>query len=265
MRGLVDKDNRPARHRPAASVLKQSHSRVLMAIARFYAGPAPLETGPIELSAAESRHARASRRLKPNDLVTLFDGLGCQAQANIIAIGGDGVTLQIDELQYRDSDAALHLEVAIALPKGPRQDILVEKCTELGVAAIRPIKCARSIAQPSDHRLDKLRRTVIEACKQAQRTWLCDIRGPTSLEDVLHLRSEFDTAYIAAMQGQPVAALKTSPRQKVLILIGPEGGFTDEELLAARRAGFEPVQLAQTILRTETAAITAAACFLTPR
>ena len=236
-----------------------------MAIPRFYAGPAPLETGPIELSAAESRHSRASRRLKPNDLITLFDGLGCQAQANIIAIGSDGVTLQIDELQYRDSDAALHLELAVALPKGPRQDILVEKCTELGVAAIRPIKCARSIAQPSDHRLDKLRRTVIEACKQAQRAWLCELHRPTFLEDVLQLRSEFDVACLADRQGRPVSTVQPSAGQKVLMLIGPEGGFTEEELLAAQQADFRPVRLAQTILRTETAAITAAACLLALR
>lgn len=231
-----------------------------MAIARFYAGPEPLRTGLTELSAAESRHARASRRLKPNDTVTLFDGLGCEAQGNIIAVGGHGVTVQIDELHSRGSDGALHLELAVSMPKGPRQDILVEKCTELGVAAIRPMNCARSIAEPSDHRLDKLRRTVIEACKQAQRAWLCEIHRPTSFENILQLRSDFDAACIADAQGQPVGMLTPSPAQKVLMLIGPEGGFTEDELLAAHRADFKPVRLAQTILRTETAAITAAAC-----
>ena len=151
------------------------------------------------------------------------------------------------------------------MPKGPRQDILVEKCTELGVAAIRPVKCVRSVAEPSDHRLEKLRRTVIEACKQAQRAWLCEIHRQTSLEDVFQLPSDFDAAYIADMQGEPIGMVEPSPGQKVLMLIGPEGGFTDEELLAAQRADFKPIRLAQTILRTETAAITAAACLLAPR
>lgn len=233
-----------------------------MAIARFYAGPQPLSTGLTELPAAESRHARGSRRLKPNDPVTLFDGLGCEAHGSIITVSGSGVTVQIDELHRRASDAALHLELAVAMPKGPRQDILVEKCTELGVAAIRPMKCARSIAEPSDHRLDKLRRTVIEACKQAQRAWLCEIHRQTALEDVFKLRSDFDAACIADMQGQPVGEVHPSPGQKVLMLIGPEGGFTEEELLAAQRADFKPVRLTRTILRTETAAITAAACLL---
>jgi len=262
---MVNKDNRLARHRPAASGLKQPYSQVSMAIARFYAGPEPLRIGLTELSAAESRHARASRRLKPSDPVTLFDGLGCEAQGNIIAVGDNGVTVQIEELHRRGSDAALHLELAVAMPKGPRQDMLVEKCTELGVAAIRPMKCARSIAEPSDHRLEKLRRTVVEACKQAQRAWLCEIHRQTSLENVFPLRSEFHAAYIADIQGRPVGMVTPSAGQKVLMLIGPEGGFTEEESLAAHRADFKPVRLAQTILRAETAAITAAACLLALR
>ncbi len=236
-----------------------------MAVPRFYAGPEPLRTGLTKLSLAESRHARASRRLRPGDSVTLFDGLGCEAYGNILVVGDDGVSVQIDQLHHRSSDTALHLELAVAMPKGTRQDILVEKCTELGVAAIRPMKCARSIAEPSDHRLDKLRRTAIEACKQSQRAWLCQIHQPSSLEHVLQLRSEYGAACIADARGDPVGTVQPSPGQKVLMVIGPEGGFTDEELLAAQRADFKPIRLAQTILRTETAAITAAACLLAPR
>jgi 16S rRNA (uracil1498-N3)-methyltransferase len=151
------------------------------------------------------------------------------------------------------------LTLAVSFPKGPRQDTLVEKCTELGVAELWPMHCRRSIAEPSPHRLEKLRRTVIEACKQSQRAWLCELREPASFAEVVGSVSEFDTAVIADGSADRSNAGEATSHKRVLALVGPEGGFAAEELQAARDAGCTELRLGRTILRTETAAIATAA------
>ncbi len=236
-----------------------------MAVPWFYAGPQKLEPGSVRLSAAESRHAKSSRRLVLCDAVVLFDGQGNHGRGEISAIGAAGVSVRVDAVEHRPLDASLRLTLAVSFPKGPRQYVLVEKCTELGAAAIWPMECRRSIAQPSDQRLDKLRRTVIEASKQAQRCRLCEIHEPLPFDAILHSADQFDIACIADPGGGQEGLEAAARQPKVLMLIGPEGGFTDEVLSAGRIAGFQAVGLGRTLLRTETAAIAAAARLLTPQ
>lgn len=236
-----------------------------MAVPWFYAGPQELEAGSVRLSAAESRHAKSSRRLVLGDAVVLFDGQGNYGRGEIGAIEAAGVRVRVGAVEHRAVDASLRLTLAVSFPKGPRQDVLVEKCTELGAAAIWPMECRRSIAQPSDQRLNKLRRTVIEASKQAHRCRLCEIHESQPFDAILHSADQFDIACIAHPGGGHEGLDAAARQSKVLILIGPEGGFTEEELLAAGTAGFQAVGLGRTLLRTETAAIAAAARLLTPQ
>ncbi len=229
-----------------------------MAYSRFYTGPQKLEPGLVVLSETESRHAASSRRLAVGDEVVLFDGRGSEARGQIESIDRRAVRVEIATVDRRDADAPVGLTLAVAFPKGPRQDVLVEKCTELGVASIWPMRCQRSIAEPSAHRLRKLRRTVIEACKQSQRAWLCELREPVSFAEVIGAVGQFEAAVIAdgSTDGSNVGG--PTSHKSVLVLVGPEGGFTAEELSAARDAGCGTLRLGQTILRTETAAIAAA-------
>ncbi len=229
-----------------------------MADPRFYTGPQQLEPGLVALSEAESRHAASSRRLSVGDEVVLFDGRGSEARGRIESIDRRIVRVEITIVENRDADAPLKLTLAVAFPKGPRQDVLVEKCTELGVAAIWPMRCARSIAEPSPHRLGKLRRTVIEACKQSQRAWLCELSDPVSFAEVVESVGRFDAAVLADGSADGSTGGESTSHKSVLVLVGPEGGFTAAELEAARDAGCGAFQLGRTILRTETAAIAAA-------
>ncbi len=229
-----------------------------MADPRFYTGPQKLEPGLIVLSETESRHAASSRRLAVGDEVVLFDGRGSEARGAIESIDRRAVRVEIAAVESRDADAPVALTLAVSLPKGPRQDVLVEKCTELGVAAIWPMRCARSIAEPSPHRLEKLRRTVIEACKQSQRAWLCDLSDPVSFAEVVGAVGRFDAAVIADGNADRSTAGGPTSHKSVLVLVGPEGGFTTAELEAARDAGCGAFRLGRTILRTETAAIAVA-------
>ncbi len=229
-----------------------------MADPRFYTGPQKLEPGLVALSETESRHAASSRRLGVGDEVVLFDGRGGEARGHIESIDRRAVRVEIAAVERRAADALIELTLAVSFPKGPRQDVLVEKCTELGVAAIWPMRCERSIAELSPHRFGKLRRTVIEACKQSQRAWLCELLEPVSFAKVLGAVGQFEAAVIAdGNAGQSDAGGPTS-HKSVLALVGPEGGFTTGELEAAREAGCGTLRLGQTVLRTETAAMAAA-------
>ncbi len=229
-----------------------------MADPRFYMGPQELEPGLIVLSETESRHATSSRRLAVGDELVLFDGRGGEARGRIEAIDRRAVRAEVAAVEHRESDAPIELTLAVAFPKGPRQDVLVEKCTELGVAAIWPMHCQRSIAEPSPHRLDKLRRTVIEACKQSQRAWLCELSDPVPFAEVVGAVERFDVAVIAHGSADRSTTGGRTSHKSVLVFVGPEGGFTTPELAAAREAGCGALRLGQTILRTETAAIAAA-------
>ncbi len=228
---------------------------------RFYVGPQSLAAcGAVTLSPEEARHASAARRLRVGDAVTLFDGAGVEGQGHISASGRGGVCVAVEHLSHRPPDAAVQVTLATALPKGPRQDLLVEKCTELGVHAIWPMRCARSIVKPSGSRLHKLRRTAIEACKQSQRCWVPEIAEPLEFAEVLDRASGFDCSWLAhpeAGRSAPGTAAGSA-----LIAIGPEGGFDDHELQAAAAAGMTTFALGATRLRIETAAIAALAQWL---
>jgi len=228
---------------------------------RCYAGPDDLTASTIRLSEAESRHAQASRRLRAGDEVTLFDGRGSEGIGHIKVIERHAVFVRVEAVKRREFDAPSAVTLAVAMPKGPRQDVLVEKCTELGAKAFWPITCERSIARPSEHRLVKLRRTAIEACKQSQRAWLPEIGSPATFSQVLQQNTNFAACIMAHLDGQPLSCGAVAGHD-VLVLIGPEGGFTDEEVAAARAARFSTIRLGPTHLRTETAAIAATAQLL---
>jgi len=214
------------------------------------------------LSDQEAHHARTVRRLQVDEAVVLFDGQGTEGAGRISEVGRDGVRVEIDTLRQREFDAPVQLTLAVAMPKGARQEFLIEKCTELGVASFWPMICKRNVARPSPTRLSKWMRTALEACKQSQRAHLPDIAEPQHLEGILRRCAEFNCCYVAHPTGSGPLGVTGTPGAKALILVGPEGGFSDSELTAAYSAGLISLSLGHTILRSETAAIAAAAKFL---
>ena len=155
--------------------------------------------------------------------------------------------------------------MAIALPKGDRQKTLVDAATELGVSRLIPILSERGVAQPTDNALERLRRQVIEACKQCGRNRLMDISEPMRLRD---LPSVYAEPSILRMTAHPYDV--TGPRQHLtchlhgmarscVLAVGPEGGFTDGEVSLLSEAGWKVVDLGPLVLRIEIAAIAAVA------
>jgi 16S rRNA (uracil1498-N3)-methyltransferase len=223
---------------------------------RFYT-PEPLDLGEFILDGSEAHHLAHVRRFKTGDSVTLFNGDGRDYVAEIADVAKKHVQLLIVRVEAPNRELGFPLHIASALPKGDRGDFLIEKLTELGVTDFTPLVTARSVVQPKDAKTDKLRRAVIEASKQCGRNVLLRVHPPCSLESWCALPSLPPTRWIAHPDGEPLAAAGATTG--IAAAIGPEGGFTDDEVLAASQMGFCKVSLGPRILRVETAAMALAA------
>jgi len=218
-----------------------------------------LERGVIALPDREARHARLSRRLSAGDEVMLFDGRGREARGVLADTTGGRVEVRVGEIVQRPRPSPA-LTLAVALPKGPRQDTLIEKCTELGVARIQPLLTQRSVASASDNKLDKWRRTTIEAAKQSGQCWLPELCPPRGLTEVLAEPAAAEVLLAATQSGPTVVPIldvleHIRAAEAVRAFIGPEGGWTDDEVAALTTAGAKCVSLGPHVLRIETAAI----------
>jgi 16S rRNA (uracil1498-N3)-methyltransferase len=160
-----------------------------------------------------------------------------------------------------DRESARPLTLAVSLPKGDRQRWLIEKATELGVARIVPLMTTRSVAQPVATALARLRRAVIEASKQCGRNRLMEISDAQKWNDFVRSPSESAVRWIAhrSLADRVQVAIDAPSRTDMVVAIGPEGGFTPEEVAAALETGWRQIDLGPRILRVETAAIAVAA------
>lgn len=230
---------------------------------RFYL-PQPLDSPVIHLSGSEAHHLARVLRFQVGDEVMLFDGKGAEARARIEAIAADAVELTVLERSIANELPQNTLTIATAVPKGERFDWLVEKATELGVARLIPLVTARSIVHPGASKLERLRRTIVEASKQCGRSRLMELAPPIEWRKLVETEFASGDVWIADPSGEPLArafAERSPPR---IVAIGPEGGFTVDELELAGRHGARLVGLGPRILRIETAAIALAALAATP-
>jgi 16S rRNA (uracil1498-N3)-methyltransferase len=197
--------------------------------------------------------------------VTVFDGRGTAWTARVARIDRDAVAVDLlaaAATRHGFTGTASTLTLAVALPKGDRQKWMVEKLTELGVARLVPLVTARGVAEATAAAQARLERVVIEACKQCGRDTLMEI-GPAATIDSLASASPAARRLIALPTAAPLdAAAVRADGAEVIGAIGPEGGFTPEEIAAADRGGFLPVSFGPHILRIETAAVALAAKLL---
>ncbi len=222
---------------------------------RFYVDCA-LAPGRVELSGPEAHHLATVCRLRPGDAVCLFNGDGREYPAAVLEVGRRTVTVQINGVAAPPREIAYRVEVAAPLPKGDRAQFLVEKLTELGVTAFVPLQTARSVVHPRETKLDRLQRHVIEASKQCGRNVLLDVRPLTTWAEYIR-RSDLPATRVVAHPRRSEGAARPVVRQAadVALAVGPEGGFTEEEIAAAEMAGWQILDLGPRILRVETAAL----------
>lgn len=217
------------------------------------------------LDGPEAHHLIHVMRAKPGCRVTLFDGSGAEFPAEVERVGRSDVQLTVLAREEIDRELPFALILGVALPKGDRQKWLVEKAVEVGVSRIVPLETARGVAQPVEKALDRLRRSVVEASKQCGRNRLLEIADPQSWRAFVASEAQATCRLLAhpAESATPhdkpglLATLQQSLEagSRAVLAVGPEGGFTDEEVAAALDAGWQGVDLGRRILRVETAAV----------
>lgn len=219
-----------------------------------------LDSALVTLDAAQSRHAVTVLRMKPGDSVTLFDGAGQEAVGEIVEARGEGVTVRI--VSRRTATPPLSgLTLIVATPKGERADWMMEKCAELGVRVIVPLICERGQVTPGEGKITRWRRKAEEAAKQSEQSVTMRANEPATLAAALQKKENGSLVLVADPHGESTlgCALRSASHDvRATIFIGPEGGFTDDELKTLCDAGAIPVRLAESILRIETAAVAAA-------
>jgi 16S rRNA (uracil1498-N3)-methyltransferase len=222
----------------------------------------PIQADIAVLKGPEAHHLIHVMRAKPGAEVVLFDASGFEFAARVERVGRSDASLAVLARREVNRELAVRLTLGVSLPKGDRQRWLVEKAVELGMARLVPLIARRGVAQPSAEPPERLRRAVIEASKQCGRNRLMEIAPGESVQSFLQSSAGATARWLAHPGGGSLrAALAEAPQidhgNQISLAVGPEGGFTDEEVALAIAGGWQVVDLGARILRIETAA-----CFL---
>jgi 16S rRNA (uracil1498-N3)-methyltransferase len=230
-----------------------------MRVPRVYTPQALAQGLQIELAEPQSHYLSKVLRMDTGRELILFNGLGGEYQASISAIHKKFIEVTLGEFSPENKQSPLELELAIGVSRGDRMDWVLQKATELGVTKITPLLTERTEVKLKGERADKKmehwQQIIISACEQCQRNLVPVLTEPCNFADwvtqcdaklkfVLHHRDN---------QGLP-AQQQTN---QVALLIGPEGGLTDEEIALAQTQHFTALTLGPRVLRTETAPIAA--------
>jgi 16S rRNA (uracil1498-N3)-methyltransferase len=223
-----------------------------------YFSDVPLTPGRVVLAGAEAHHLIHVMRASPGVRVVLFDGSGAEFPAVVERVGRSDVELSATQRDAVDRELPFEITLGVALPKGDRQKWFVEKAVELGVTRVVPLRTERGVAQPVEQARTRLERSVIEASKQCGRNRLMEIAAPQLWHDFISCDQGNPCRFVAHPQGDhravPLPLLEEMPRC-FWIGIGPEGGFSANEVSLAISAGWQTIDLGPRILRVETAAL----------
>lgn len=227
--------------------------------------------GSVELIGDEARHAVVVRRIRVGERVALTDGVGTTAVVTVAATTKTSLTGTVGEVASAAPESP-RLVVVQAIPKGDRGELAVEMLTEVGADVVVPWAAARSVAVWRGERaaksLARWRSTAREAAKQSRRAWFPTVADVASTADVVaRLRDAALCVVLHEAGSRPLSALQVPPEGDVVVVVGPEGGISEEELAAFAEAGAEPLRMGGSVLRTSTAGVAAAAALLsrTPR
>lgn len=222
------------------------------------------QTGSIRLDKHAANYFSRTLRLKPGDAVILFDGAGQEWLTTIKRLTKSEAELERDRELDKIAESPLEITLIQGLAKGDAMDWIVRKCTELGVARIRPTYSKFSVVRLDAARSAR-RRTHWEsvaqaACSQSGRHFAPEITPPAPFADAIAASEHGSLRWILDPGGAAYLAecLRSPSPASAVIAIGPEGGFSEEELQLARTNGFTSVRLGPRILRTDTAAVVAA-------
>jgi len=234
---------------------------------RFYIPPACWNLDQLVLDEEETHHATDVLRMKVGDRAVVFNGQGVSAEVEFAAVSKRAIELKRLTVS-QSAPLPCRITLGQAIPKGKNMDLIVQKATELGAAAVVPLLTEHTVVQvdvrEGEKKREKWQAVAVEASKQCGQNWLPNVPAPQSLADLLKSAPAFDLLLVASLQPgslHPKAVLadyrnaKEANPASVLVLIGPEGDFTPAEIALALEAGCRPITLGPIVLRTETAAL----------
>jgi 16S rRNA (uracil1498-N3)-methyltransferase len=233
---------------------------------RLLVAPASLAPGTLAVTGEDHHYLFRVLRMRAGDQVTLFDGEGRQASAEVATIGARTADLRVGEPTVAPSASPARLTVLLSVIKGEGMDVCLPRLVELGVGRIIPVLAERGVVKLEGERAEKRReryRAQVRAAAQQCRSGLLPLVDPVSrLGEALARVAGADLKLMLWEDPRAVplrSVLPAEPPAQVAMLVGPEGGWTEEEVERAREAGFVAIGLGPRILRAETAAITGAA------
>jgi 16S rRNA (uracil1498-N3)-methyltransferase len=217
-----------------------------------------LEADLVVLEGPEGHHAATVRRTRVGEVVDLVDGRGTRCTGTVTATARDSITVEVTSRVEEPAPAA-HITLVQALAKGERAELAVETSTEVGVDVVVPWQAARSVVRWEGERgrkaLERWRSTAREAAKQARRAWFPTVLDPVQTSQITSLPGTLLVLHEAATTSLTAVPVDGD----VVLVVGPEGGITDEELAVLTAAGGIAVRLGATVLRTSTAGAAAIA------
>jgi len=215
------------------------------------------DSGELLVDGAEGRHAVEVLRLAPGERVRVGDGQGTVAEGDVVSAGADGLRVAV-RARLEVPAPTPEFVLVQALPKGDRGPLAVELATELGVDRIVPWTAARCVTRWRDDRIAKgvakWRAAARAAAKQSRRPRVPEVTDPMTTREVCGMLADVDLAVVLHEQARrPLSGLQIPREGAIAVVVGPEGGLTDGEVVAFRAAGAEAVRLGPEVLRTSTA------------
>lgn len=237
---------------------------------RFTVDPAYIGAEEAIVEGAVARQITKVMRMKVGDDITLLDGIGNIYLAEIMAISAQNVRARILSKEANTKEPRLRMVLASCVPKSDRMELIVQKCTELGISEIVLVQSERTIPRLDNageiKKVKRLRKIAEEAAEQCGRSKAPELRGVISYNEIVEMARDFPLA-IVAWEDESALSLREafhahSEVDSVLIVIGPEGGLTKREVEMAKSAGAVSVSMGSRVLRTDTAAIAACAAVM---
>ena len=242
-----------------------------MSTPRFYTDPATYSQlyvgNEVQLAESAATHATRALRLNEGDDVVLFNGDGNDYLAKLTTIKKNEVTAKVNAINLVNNESSIRIHLAQGISSGDRMDFTIQKAVEMGVTSIQPIASQRSVVKLSKERAEKRiihwQNVVISACEQCGRAIIPLVKAPLDLPQWLATIDKNDLMITLAPNASISFKHLSPPKTDIHLLVGAEGGLTENEIRMSIDEGFTAVRLGKRILRTETAPLAAIATMQT--